>query len=109
MFGTYLRRELLNRRTQAAAERRPVVTGMAEFRRKLDRDVVAADHGKHLDVSQAQRCGERCNAAELAEVGIHRHERKIDPLRIQRLKKKKLALKDRIVVLEDQLLPDIIA
>jgi hypothetical protein len=32
-----------------------------------------------------------------------------DPIRIQRLKKKKLALKDRISRLEDQLLPDIIA
>lgn len=32
-----------------------------------------------------------------------------DHLQIQRLKKRKLALKDRIAVLEDQLLPDIIA
>jgi hypothetical protein len=32
-----------------------------------------------------------------------------DTIRIQRLKKKKLALKDRIAGLEDQLLPDIIA
>jgi hypothetical protein len=32
-----------------------------------------------------------------------------DTIRIQRLKKRKLALKDRIAVLEDQLLPDIIA
>ena len=33
----------------------------------------------------------------------------IDSLRIQRMKKRKLALKDRISSLEDQLLPDIIA
>ena len=32
-----------------------------------------------------------------------------DHLQIQRLKKKKLALKDRIISLEDQMLPDIIA
>ena len=32
-----------------------------------------------------------------------------DHLQIQRLKKRKLALKDRIAVIEDQLLPDIIA
>lgn len=32
-----------------------------------------------------------------------------DPLRIQRLKKKKLALKDRLLELEDKLIPDIIA
>ena len=33
----------------------------------------------------------------------------IDQLQIARLKKKKLALKDRIMRLEDQLVPDIIA
>lgn len=32
-----------------------------------------------------------------------------DTIRIQRLKKRKLALKDRIKSVEDQLLPDIIA
>ena len=32
-----------------------------------------------------------------------------DLLQVQRLKKRKLALKDRIAVLEDRLLPDIIA
>lgn len=32
-----------------------------------------------------------------------------DPLTIKRLKKKKLALKDKIAVLEDQITPDIIA
>jgi hypothetical protein len=34
---------------------------------------------------------------------------KADRIRVQRMKKKKLALKDRIAALEDQLLPDIIA
>lgn len=32
-----------------------------------------------------------------------------DPIQLQRLKKRKLALKDRIAALEDRLLPDIIA
>lgn len=32
-----------------------------------------------------------------------------DHLQLQRLKKRKLVLKDRMIVLEDQLLPDIIA
>lgn len=32
-----------------------------------------------------------------------------DQLQIQRLKKKKLALKDRIISIEDQITPDIIA
>ncbi|MBV6657570.1 MAG: DUF465 domain-containing protein [Devosiaceae bacterium] len=34
---------------------------------------------------------------------------RVDHLQIQRLKKRKLALKDRMSVLEDQMLPDIIA
>jgi hypothetical protein len=32
-----------------------------------------------------------------------------DPLQIQRMKKKKLALKDRMQALEDRIIPDIIA
>lgn len=32
-----------------------------------------------------------------------------DPLRIQRMKKKKLAIKDRLTHLEDRVIPDIIA
>jgi hypothetical protein len=34
---------------------------------------------------------------------------KMDTIRIQRLKKRKLVLKDRIAAIEDRLLPDIIA
>lgn len=36
-------------------------------------------------------------------------ERGTDPLSVKRLKKQKLALKDRIAALEDRLTPDIIA
>jgi hypothetical protein len=32
-----------------------------------------------------------------------------DPLQIQRMKKKKLAIKDRLLSLEDRIIPDIIA
>ena len=32
-----------------------------------------------------------------------------DPLQIQRMKKKKLAIKDRLLALEDRVIPDIIA
>ena len=32
-----------------------------------------------------------------------------DPLQIQRMKKKKLLLKDRLMALEDRIIPDIIA
>ena len=38
-----------------------------------------------------------------------REQATVDQLQIARLKKKKLGLKDRIMRLEDQLLPDIIA
>ena len=41
--------------------------------------------------------------AELVEFGPY------DQLKIQRLKRRKLALKDEIIQIEDQLLPDIIA
>lgn len=44
-----------------------------------------------------------------AAIAVMSETGRIDPLRIQRLKKKKLALKDRIAALEDQILPDIIA
>ena len=33
----------------------------------------------------------------------------VDPLRIQRMKKKKLAIKDQLQQVEDQIIPDIIA
>ena len=41
--------------------------------------------------------------AAMAETG------RCDALQLQRLKKKKLSIKDRMTVLEDRLLPDIIA
>ena len=36
-------------------------------------------------------------------------DRSVDQLRLQRMKKRKLELKDQITVIEDRLLPDIIA
>jgi hypothetical protein len=44
-----------------------------------------------------------------AEIAALSDSTRGDPIRIQRLKKQKLALKDHIARLEDQLLPDIIA
>jgi len=44
-----------------------------------------------------------------AAIGAMVESGRIDTIRIQRWKKRKLALKDRIARLEDQLLPDIIA
>lgn len=44
-----------------------------------------------------------------AEVAALEAEGGVAQLRVQRLKKRKLALKDRITYLDDQLTPDIIA
>jgi hypothetical protein len=44
-----------------------------------------------------------------AEIAAEEARALPDQLRIQRLKRKKLALKDRITAIEDQLLPDITA
>jgi len=47
---------------------------------------------------------------DLDEILIQLHERKtVDFLQIQRLKKRKLVLKDRIIFLKNKLDPDIIA
>lgn len=42
-------------------------------------------------------------------IHVLQHAARADALTLRRLKKQKLALKDRIVKLEDQLIPDIIA
>lgn len=44
-----------------------------------------------------------------AAIGALQEQMVPDQLQIARLKRKKLAIKDRIMLLEDQLLPDIIA
>jgi hypothetical protein len=67
---------------------------MTEDEERVLRAELAHLRQEHLDLDAA-----------IAAMGIARS----DPLRIQRLKKQKLALKDRITRIEDQLLPDIIA
>lgn len=44
-----------------------------------------------------------------AAIAVMLESNRTDAIRIQRMKKRKLALKDRIARLEDRLLPDIIA
>ena len=55
---------------------------------------------------KARRAGEVDEAA-LTDAGQERGF--IDQLQIARLKKRKLRLKDQIAIIEDELLPDIIA
>ena len=67
-----------------------VITGVNEMRVKLEE--LRSEHRDLDDVIQ-----------RLSETSP------FNQLQIQRLKKRKLALKDRITAIEDQLLPDIIA
>jgi hypothetical protein len=76
----------------------------------------ALDSGEEIDLSQEQRAI-RTRLAEMREE--HRaldaalialaDSAQLDTLQLARLKKRKLALKDEITWLEDQLTPDIIA
>ena len=67
---------------------------MTEDEERALRAELAHLRQEHLDLDAA-----------IAAMGLAR----MDPIRVQRLKKRKLALKDRITRIEDQLLPDIIA
>jgi hypothetical protein len=74
------------------------------------------DSGEELGISEAQRAvrarlaqtREEHRALDETIAAIHAG-RNADTLQIARLKKRKLALKDEIAWLEDQLMPDIIA
>lgn len=57
---------------------------------------------ENLDALRREHRDLDASIADLAASGS-------DPIRIQRLKKRKLALKDQIAALEDRLFPDIIA
>ena len=67
--------------------------------------VRAADFAIRAELAQLRQEHRDLDAAIEALQGNSRP----DTLQIQRLKKKKLVLKDRIASLEDKLLPDIIA
>lgn len=64
-----------------------------------------ADDGLHAELARLREEHRDLDSAIVALVETGR----ADHLQIQRLKKRKLVLKDRITQLEDQLLPDIIA
>ena len=72
----------------------PAVAMTPEQEREL-REQLARLHQEHRDLDAA--------IAFMVESGG------ADTIRVQRMKKRKLALKDRIARLEDRLLPDIIA
>jgi len=63
-----------------------------------------------IEKLQEQLAGLKTEHRDLDDVIQHLTERgPYDPLQIQRLKKRKLVLKDQIARLESKLLPDIIA
>jgi hypothetical protein len=79
------------RRRKALASRRLTEQEEEDIRREL-----AQLRQEHRDL-------------DLAIAAMIESSRLMDTIRVQRLKKRKLFLKDRIASLEDQLLPDIIA
>jgi len=85
-----------------AGELRRTEQGMGSSGRRLSEDEEANIRRELTELRQEHR---DLDAAITAMVDSGR----MDTIRIQRMKKRKLALKDRISVLEDQLLPDIIA
>jgi hypothetical protein len=63
-----------------------------------------------LEATKAKLEALRSEHRDLDEVIARLHEKApFDQLQLQRLKKRKLALKDQIIRLESQMLPDIIA
>ncbi|CAH1654510.1 conserved hypothetical protein [Chelatococcus asaccharovorans] len=80
----------------ADSPEKPMVSGLFEGD---ERDILAAELSRlreeHRDLDMA--------------IGALEHVGPADQLQIQRLKKRKLVLKDRISFIEDQLTPDIIA
>lgn len=80
----------------ADSPEKPLVSGLFEGD---ERDILAAELSRlreeHRDLDMA--------------IGALEHVGPADQLQIQRLKKRKLVLKDRISFIEDQLTPDIIA
>ena len=70
-----------------------------------DRVVQVSDSAVRLELAELrQEHRDLDSAIEALQIQAHP-----DNLQLQRLKKQKLALKDRISALEDKLLPDIIA
>lgn len=70
-----------------------------------ERVVRPGDHALRTELARLRQEHRDLDAA----IDALQDARRQDNLQIQRLKKRKLALKDRITALEDKLLPDIIA
>jgi hypothetical protein len=72
------------------------------------------DNGRVVEVSNLQVRNELAQLRQEhrdldSAIAALQHQPRPDNLQLQRLKKRKLVLKDRISALEDKLLPDIIA
>jgi hypothetical protein len=84
-----------NGRVQAASRRRGPIGPMQRPDERELREQLTRLRAEHRDLD--------------AEIVALEGSALVDQLQIKRLKKRKLALKDRITAIEDQLLPDIIA
>lgn len=73
------------------------------------KDMQSASKMDRTDVLRLELAVLRRDHRDLDEAIAAMQSQIADPLTLQRLKRRKLALKDRIAALEDQILPDIIA
>jgi hypothetical protein len=88
---------------QECGARKHTVFGLATRKQRSGEERLYAAFGKGTGSPLGSRTGDKAAIATLTKSGL------ADATLIQRLKKRKLALKDRIVQLERILLPDIIA
>ncbi len=73
----------------------------------MDKDLT--DEERAALVAQIERLREEHRDLDAAIEALNSAGGAADRLQLQRLKKRKLQLRDRVVLLEDQLTPDIIA
>jgi hypothetical protein len=73
----------------------------------MDKDLTEAERAALI--AQIERLREEHRDLDAAIAALSEAGGAADRLQLQRLKKRKLLLRDRLVLLEDQLTPDIIA
>ncbi len=73
----------------------------------MDRDLTEEE--RQALVAQIERIREEHRDLDAAIAALYDAGQAADRLQVQRLKKRKLALRDKLALLEDQLTPDIIA
>lgn len=84
--------------------------GVEQARQAIRHDMNVHHEMSHEEISRARLAALRCEHRDLDEaIAALASQQLTSSLALQRLKKQKLVLKDRIARLEDELTPDIIA